>query len=236
MYNRYDVCIQNTLKTLRILYIEDEDPIRKSITRVLSYFSDHVLSLNSAENAQKIYKEFEPDIIICDINLPGISGISFVKWVREFDEKTHIFLLTAYTDKEYLLEAVKLKLIDYLIKPIDFEILGKILKEITQKIISIKKLNIKFISGAEYCNQQCSIKFNNRIYDLRVKEVMLLDYLIARKTRMTSKEELNNYLWDYDMISDSAFKSLMNKLRSKIGKESIKNISGVGYQILIHES
>lgn len=234
MYNKYD--IENTLKTLHILYIEDEDPIRKSITKVLKCYSDHVLSIASAEEAKEIYEDFQADIVICDINLSGISGISFVKWIREFDDTTHIFLLTAYTDKEYLLEAVKLKLVDYLVKPIDLGILEDVLKKITKNIINMKKLNIRFISGAEYSNQQCTVKFNEHTYNLRAKEVLLLDYLISKKTRMTSKDELNNYLWDYDMASDSAFKSLMNKLRSKVGKESIKNISGIGYQILLDES
>ena len=69
--------------------------------------------------------------------------------------------------------------------------------------------------------------------DETAKEVKLLNHLIVNKSRMTSKEELQSTLWEDDMGSESAFKSLINKLRSKIGKESIENISGVGYRILL---
>lgn len=238
MYNKNenDFFIQNTLQSLRILYIEDEEPIRVSITKVLNYFSNFVVSISTAEEAMFKYNEYKPDIVICDISLPGISGISFVQWLREFDEKTQVILLTAHTDKEYLLEAVKLRLVDYLTKPIDFHILEKTIKNAAQKVIESKNLTVRFLSGATYCFQQCSVRYDENIYKLTVKEVMLLDYLIANKSRMIAKEELKNLLWDYDMATESAFKSLMNKLRTKIGKESIENISGVGYKIVIEEN
>ena len=228
-----DFSLQTTLKSLHILYIEDDASIRATITKVLHYFSDAILALESAEEAIKAYEDFHPDIIICDINLPGMSGIDFVKWVRQFDEKSQIFLLTAYTDKEYLLEAVKLSLVDYLTKPIDFTILEKTLKNAARKVIQHKTLNVHFISGAIYCYQQRSVTYHNELHPLTAKEVKLLDHLISNQSRMTSKEELQKSLWDEDMGSESAFKSLVNKLRSKIGKESIENISGVGYRILL---
>lgn len=228
-----DFSIQTTLKSLHILYVEDEAPIRTTITKVLQYFSDHILAVESAEEAMRVYQKYQPDIIICDINLPGMSGIDFVKWVRKFDEKSQIFLLTAYTDKEYLLDAIKLGLVDYLTKPIDFNILEKTLKDAARKVIQAKTLHVELISGAIYCYQQRTIKFKQGTYALTAKEVKLLDHLISNRSRMTSKEELKACLWDDDMASESAFKSLINKLRSKIGKEAIENISGVGYRIIL---
>jgi len=228
-----DFSLQTTLKSLRILYIEDDASIRTTITKVLRYFSDAIFAVESAEEAIKSYMHFQPDIIICDINLPGMNGIEFVKWVRQFDEKSQIFLLTAYTDKEYLLEAVKLSLVDYLTKPIDFTMLEKTLKNAARKVIQNKTLNVQFITGAVYSYQQRSVTFGNKAYPLTAKETRLLDHLITNKSRMTSKEELQTTLWEDDMGSESAFKSLVNKLRTKIGKEAIENISGVGYRILL---
>lgn len=228
-----DFSIQTTLKSLRILYVEDEAVIRTSVSKVLRYFSEDVLAVASAEEAIIAYQKSQPDIIICDINLPGISGIDFVKWVRQSDEKSQIFLLTAYTEKAYLLEAIKLALVDYLTKPIDFNVLENTLKNAARKIIQNKTLNVEFRSGAIYCYQQRSIIFQEETFSLTAKEVKLLDYLIINKKRMTSKEELKMCLWEEDVASESAFKSLINKLRSKIGKETIENISGVGYRVLL---
>lgn len=228
-----DFSLQTTLKSLHILYIEDDASIRETISKVLHYFSDTILAVASAEEAQERYATFAPDIIICDINLPGMNGIDFVKWLRSFDEKSQVFLLTAYTDKAYLLEAIKLSLVDYLTKPIDFTILEKTLKNAARKVIQHKTLHVTFITGALYLYQQRTVTFEQHIHPLTAKEVKLLDHLIANQNRMTSKEELQKTLWEDDMGSESAFKSLVNKLRAKIGKEAIENISGVGYRILI---
>lgn len=233
----YDVeqgfSLQTTLKSLHILYIEDESSIRETITKVLRYFSDHVVALSCAEEAIEAYARHQPDIIIGDINLPGMNGLEFVKWVRQRDEACQIFLLTAYTDKAYLLEAIKLSLVDYLTKPIDFFILEKTLKEAARKVIQRKPMHVTFSSGAVYSYQERSVLYQAQTHLLTAKEIKLLDYLIKNQKRMTSKEELKIFLWSDDMASESAFKSLVNKLRAKIGKEAIENSSGVGYKILL---
>lgn len=229
----HDFSLQTTLKSLHILYIEDDDSIRETITKVLRYFSDHVVALSSAEEAMDAYTHHQPDIIIGDINLPGMNGIDFVKWVREKDEECQIFLLTAYTDKAYLLEAIKLSLVDYLTKPIDFFILEKTLKNAARKVIQRKPMHVQLYTGAIYSYQERSVVYQAQTHPLTAKEIKLLDYLIKNNKRMTSKEELKMFLWEDDMASESAFKSLVNKLRTKIGKEAIENSSGVGYKILL---
>lgn len=221
------------LKSLRILYIEDEASIRQSITRVLNYFSPHVLALEDAKSAQLHFHEFKADIIICDINLPGLSGIEFVKWVRGFDESVQIFLLTAYTDKAYLLDAIKLNLVDYLTKPIDFEILERTLKEAALKRVKSSNLEAVFINGAHYCLQTKTVHLQAKEYILTAKEATFLDYLLANPARTISKEELKLHVWQEELTSESAFKSLVNKLRAKVGKEAIENLSGIGYRVVL---
>ena len=227
-----DFSLRTTLSTLHIMYIEDDEKIQASITKVLHYFSSHIKAITSAEEALICYEDFKPDIIICDINLPGMNGIEFIKKLRSFDTHTQIFILSAYTDKTYLMDAIKLSLVDYLTKPIDFYILEKTLKEAAKRVLQQKTLYVNFITGATYYYQDRRINYQEDIYTLTTKEVKLLDYLIANKMRMTSKEELKSMLWDEDMASESAFKSLINKLRLKIGKEAIENISGIGYRIV----
>lgn len=231
-----DLSIKTTLKFLRILYVEDEEPIRKSISKILGYFCDNILAVESAEEAMKAYKEFNPDILICDINLPNMNGIDFVKWIRSFDENSQIFLLTAYTEKEHLLDAIKLNLVDYLIKPINFDLLRDNLEIAARNIIDSQTLEVEFISGAIYYYQERSSKYNGETYPLTAKEIKLLNYLIKNKLRRISKEELKLHLWDEDADYDGALKSLISKLRIKIGKKTIENISGVGYRVMLSDN
>ena len=69
---------------------------------------------------------------------------------------------------------------------------------------------------------------------LTSSEIELLEYMLQSKERVISSKELKNVLWqDSDLATDSALKNLLNKLRNKIGKESISNISGIGYRLLL---
>ena len=80
-------------------------------------------AVESADLALEIYNNNRIDIILSDINLPGMSGLEFTKIIREENRLIPIILLTAHTNTELLLEATRLRLIDYLTKPIDFEML-----------------------------------------------------------------------------------------------------------------
>ncbi len=223
--------IKSTYKFLKILYIEDEDTINENITKILKYFTSNVVSCKNAEDALKLYEEIKPDIIISDINLPGMSGLDFVKRIREFDETSQIFLLSAYTEKEYLFEAIKLNLVDYLTKPINFDILSNAINKAAANILKLKPLNVVFENGASYCYQEKVVTYENTNHNLTSKETKLLDYLIKNNSRLVSKDELLLNIWDDEVGTESALKALMNKLRNKIGKEVIENISGLGYKL-----
>ena len=73
---------------------------------------------------------------------------------------------------------------------------------------------------------------NNKEIKLTLSELTLLEYLIKNSKRTISHDELKQNIWkDVEDTSDSALKNLLNKLRKKIGKESINNISGIGFRL-----
>ncbi len=174
------------------------------------------------------------DIILSDINLPNSNGIEFIKELRLNDKTIPVILLSAYTDKEYLLEATKLKLVDYLTKPIDFKTLNNALQNCVEDILQNSRYILSFQNNIEYNVLQRKLfdKQNNEEILLTSKELQLLDFLIKNQNRVVSSEELKLNLWEDSFeATDSALKNLLNKLRKKIGKDSISNISGVGYRL-----
>ncbi len=222
------------LKHLNILYIEDEKNIRENISKTLNLLVNKVYSVENIEDAIDILKHNRIDIIISDINLPKISGIDFVKSIREKNHMIPVILLSAYTEKEYLLEAAKLKLVDYLVKPIDFTILNEALLKATKDIINSAKYIVDFEENISYnvMHKKLYTKVNNKEIDLTAKEIDLLEYFIENNARVISHEEIKNEVWnDTFEVTDSALKNVLNKLRKKIGKNTINNISGVGFRI-----
>ncbi len=222
------------LNNLNILYIEDEENIKKNIKETLTLFCENIFDASNIEEAKILLEEHRIDIIITDINLPDTNGIEFIKEFRKIDKKIPIIILSAYTDKDYLLEATKLKLTDYLTKPIDFKSLHSALYKCVDEILENSRYLISFKNNVEFnvLHKKLFCKEKNEEMTLTSKELVLLEYLVKHSNRVLSIEELKNYIWEDEFeATESAFKNLLNKLRNKIGKESILNISGVGYRL-----
>ncbi|WP_122893899.1 response regulator transcription factor [Arcobacter peruensis] len=235
--NKTNLDFNNVLKNLHILYIEDEDNIRENVSKTLKLICKEVFEVENISKANELLNNNRIDIIISDINLGNDNGLDFIQELRKTDKTIPVILLSAYTDTKYLLKAAKLKLVDYLTKPIDFKMLKNALINCVQDIIDNSKYIINFPDNINYNVLQKKL-FNTtkdkEEITLTSKEVLLLDYLIKFNNRVIPHDELKNNIWEdiYD-ASDSALKNLLNKLRKKIGKETIINISGVGFRIKI---
>ena len=222
------------LKNLNILYIEDEASIKENVKKTLELFCDNVYDEECIENAKKTLEKNRIDIIISDINLPDISGIDFIKELRKIDKTIPVIILSAYTDKNYLLEATKLKLVDYLTKPIDFKSLNSALNKCVDEILDNSRYIISFKNNIQYnvLHKKLIDSSNDKEIALTSKELTLLELLIKNSNRVLSTDELKTSIWEDEFeATDSALKNLLNKLRKKIGKESIINISSVGYRL-----
>ncbi|WP_419774478.1 response regulator transcription factor [Halarcobacter sp.] len=219
---------------LNILYIEDEKNIRIKLKEALELIVSNVYDCENTEQAKHILNNKRIDIIISDINLKDENALEFIKNIRKNYVTIPIILLSAYTEKNYLLEATKLKLVDYLVKPIDFKILNNAIEDAVQELIDYGNYIVDFENNTSYniLHKKLLSKDTNKELTLTAKEIELLEYLISNSNRVLSHDEIKNKLWiDAYEITDSALKNLINKLRKKIGKESIKNISGVGFKI-----
>lgn len=222
------------LKNLNILYIEDEENIRINIKKVLLLLCENVFDVSNTNEAKFIFNEQRIDIIISDINLPDINGIDFIKELRKIDKTIPVILLSAFTDTKYLLEATKLKLADYLTKPVDFKTLNNSLQSCVEEILDNSRYLINFQNSIQYnVLHKKLIDLNSKEeITLTLKELDLISFLIKNSNRIVSSDELKSNIWeDCFEATDSALKNLLNKVRKKIGKESITNISGVGYRL-----
>lgn len=224
------------LNELNILYIEDEESIRENVKKTLQLFSKNVFDAKNLESATEIFEEKRVDIVISDISINDENGIEYIKEIREADKTLPIILLSAYTDKDYLLEATRLKLVDYLTKPVDFKTLNSALKKCVKEILENSRYIVSFKNSIDFNVLQKRLfnKNKNKSIHLTNSELTLLELLLKNRARVTSTDEIKAYVWSSDYeASDSALKNLLNKVRAKIGKESIENISSVGYRIKI---
>ncbi len=214
-----------------ILYIEDDQQIREHFDEFLSRYCKKVYVCENAEEGLEVYNKHKPDIILADINLPGMNGIEFVTYIRKSNKKIRIIMLTAYTDKEFTLKAIELELTRYLVKPVKSKDLLLALEK------CINELNVNNIvnlgNGNIYSKKLVSIINNRETIPLRKKEAALLEYFIQHDGEVISYDRLETTVWDDEIVSRDAIRSQIKNIRQKIGKDCLENITGIGYKFKV---
>lgn len=125
-----------------VLVVEDEDIIRKGLIYMVDWLKVNCIVVCEAKDGKdginKI-KELKPDIVITDVKMPYIDGIEMLeKTIYEYDYEA--IIISGYSEFEYAQKAIKLGVTEYLLKPIDFEYLYKIIEKLTNKIQSKNKI------------------------------------------------------------------------------------------------
>ncbi len=223
--------LKNINKNIKILYVEDDEIARENGVEYLQNFFEQIYAASDAIIALQLYEKHQPDIIITDIQMPKLNGLEFVKRIRQKDKKTQIIIITAFCDKDYLLKAIELGLVKYLVKPVkekEFEeALFLCVNSLQEDVTNIVKLDIN--SYFDSFNKNLII--DDEIIKLRTKELIFLELLIKNKNRYVSYEEIENYVWSDSVMTKDALKTLVKNLKSKIPKDLILNLTNSGYKI-----
>lgn len=217
------------LKNLTLLYAEDEEGIRKPMANSLGYYFKEVIEAKNGEDGLSMYDVKHPDIILTDLRMPIRDGLYMVKEIRKYDKKTPIVMITAHTDKEYLLSAIDLKIEKYLIKPVALDELLSALHLCIEEIESDRTVFFE-CSG-------CKFDFKNRIIvhedgeeiELTQKEADFLELLLRKKGFIVSYDEIEMSVWKKEFMSIAALRTLVKTLRKKLHGNLIKNHSLAGY-------
>lgn len=196
-------------KKVKILCVEDEQDIRENISDILR---DEGFEVFEADNGKKGYEVFlatKPDLIISDIMMPEVDGYGLLKKIRDSNNSRRnnipFIFLTALGQKDDIVKGVNLSANDYLVKPIDFELMIAKIKEKTANAIKVEGEHSKNIKNLK--SQVANVLPND-----------ILNYLnIITQTAVILKDEPHGplphrkYLEDFDKIYNNA-----NKLRAAI--------------------
>lgn len=218
-------------KNIKILYVDDEEFIRENAVEYLSRYFDEVYEAKDGLEAYELMDSIKPHIVITDIKMPNLNGIELAKKIRKDDKKTQIIIATAYTDTKYLLEAVELQLVKYMVKPI---LESKLLPVLDTCVNTLKEdsSNIKKLSETTIFDiYNKTLLINNEIKKLTKNEILFLELLCSNSNRVVKYEEIQTYIWYDTYMSGDAIRSLVRALRRKLPNCLIENLSGIGYKI-----
>lgn len=211
-----------------LLYVEDDADVREHIVEFLKRYFKTIYACDSAEEGLKVYKAFAPDIMLLDINLGGMSGVELATLIRKKDKQTRIVISTAYTNKEFMLQAIELGLTRYLVKPLTNEDLVKALEKCWEELEEGNTIELG--QGYTYNRKMAVLFKKNERISLRHKELEILEYFIAHEGEVVRYEWLEENIWKNEVMSRDAIRSQIRNIRKKLEIDVIANISGVGYR------
>ena len=218
----------NRFKTLQALYVEDDAVIRESIGFSLGYYFGEVITAASYDEALKIYGDEAIDILFVDIEMPGKSGIELVETIRAQDRKIPIVMVTAYSDKHYLMQLINQNIQHYLIKPVTLERLEEALSA-SLHYFDTDELDLTLKEGISYLPKEGIVRFNDQDVHLSARERVLVNLLLTHKNHYVSYAQIEDEVWYPDIMSKSALKSMIYNLRKKLPSDCIKTYAKEGY-------
>lgn len=221
---------QNPLRHLNILFVEDEENIRRHIANALGYIVHEIKEASNGQEALEILKTFSPDIIMTDLEMPIMNGVELITTIRKKEIDSCIVVLTAYTSQEYLLPLINMHIEHYVIKPIRFEKMLAILQECCAKLEKCNECH-DLPQGYYYDWNQKILTYQSKSITLTKKEISFLELLFRNKHRIVTYEEFQSNVWGNAVMTDDAIRSIVRNLRNKLPKDIIANLSGIGYKL-----
>ena len=223
---------------IRILLVEDEPRIADTLRFGLEENGYEVSVAYDGQIGWRMFQNGEYNVVVLDINLPGLNGFELCKLIRAANAQIPIIMLTALSTLDDKIEGYDAGADDYIIKPFEFrELLMKIrvlLRRTTDSNIPMGNL---LRAGDLVMNLDTKeVHRNDQPISLTAKEFQLLEYLMRNKNRVVSRADIAINVWDVDFDTNTNIIDVyINYVRNKVDKpfedKLIHTQVGMGYML-----
>ena len=221
-----------------IMIIDDNEQLQNEIGDLLIRNGYSVLKPKEFNKIPQAVKEYNPDLLLLDINLPRDDGFKICTEIRSFSKVPIIFITSRNTNIDELM-AITLGGDDFIIKPYNTQILlARINSLIKRAYPSESNLDIIEYNGLKLNLLSSTIEHKGNSVELTKNEMKVLYYLLINKEKIVSRVQIMEYLWDSSMfVNDNTLTVNITRIRSKLEEigldDFIKTKRGQGYIIWI---
>ena len=131
--------IEEKMKALKILYVEDEQEAREELVDVLKRRAGKVYVADNGEKGVALAEDHDPDLIITDLYMPEMNGLDMIRKIRESGKNPAVIVVTASDDVNMLMGAIDVGVYKYILKPVNMRELLQVLEEQAEEIFSKRK-------------------------------------------------------------------------------------------------
>lgn len=227
------------MNNLTMLYVEDDIDVLQDTLFLLGDYFKTSYTAQDGKTALKLFNERKPDIILLDINLPLMNGLDVAREIRATDSDIPIIMISAYSDKDKLLDAINIGVSSYIVKP--FKIAE--IKETIEKLIEKQSENQEKFLDVEFLWKSRTEKlfYKKEEISLTKNEILLMKLLCENKQIFFTPHELALEMFSDSKKSDDSNNAtqLISRFKKKVLKSTdtkeffIENVYGAGYRIKI---
>jgi len=215
---------------MKILLLEDEVMLNESICE---YLDAQGHSIDTFFDGDKAYEEVQKssyDLLILDINVPGLDGLELLEKMHELKLHTPTIYISALVDIEDISRAYDLGCNDYLKKPFH-------LKELAFRLDKIKiandtpRVQLRLSKNYSYDQEHSTLLFNQENQTLTKKQSQIIDILARNRGRVVDFDQFCEYVWQDSFVDNATIRAEINRLKKSLKEDMIINVRGMGYTI-----
>jgi two-component system, OmpR family, response regulator len=219
---------------MKILLLEDEYMLLSSIKTFLLQKSHSIDTFESGKEAMEAFLANPSlyDMFILDINTPEMSGLEFLKKIRESGNNAPVIMITAQIDISSIDKAYNLGCSEYLKKPFNLRELELRMQKITPVKKSVETTTlVKITDDYSFDTTTQNLLYKEHPESLTKRQTLFVQLLVTNKNRIIDYDKIKSFVWDEEYVEDSTIRSLVNRLRGELKEDFIINHRGVGYAV-----
>jgi two-component system, OmpR family, response regulator len=221
---------------MRVLVVEDDQKIASFVVGGLKQAAFSAHHAGDGEQALRLVRAEHFDLLIVDLMLPGIDGLSLIEQIRKEKIKSPVLILSAKRSVDDRVQGLQTGGDDYLTKPFAFSELLARVQALIRRSTGTTEATKLGVADLEMNLVKREVARGGKRIDLTPREFALLEYLLRNAERVVSRTMIMEHVWDYNFDPmTNVVEARMCKLREKIDGESekklIHTIRGFGYVV-----
>lgn len=216
---------------MKILLLEDEMMLRRTVEEYLDTLGHKVSSFRDGNSALQAITEESYDLLILDINVPGISGLELVEKLNEMEIPTPVIFISALLDIEEISRAFELGAADYLKKPFHLKELGLRIDRVKREHLAKNPNHVILSEHYRYSGEEQQLYYNNSAINLTKRQLQIVTLLCENIDSIVNFDRFRSFVWNDEPVDNATIRAEISRFRKSLKEDFIMNVKGVGYKI-----